>query len=276
MRRLVKKVLQKMLRTLNEHSVYVNVATIESGNSLKGKTVFITGGGKGIGLSISKKCIREGAKIVISGRDRIALKKTAIELGDSCNYIEFDVNDIDSYDTVFSDIIKKIDSIDCLVLNAGISLHEKSFEDVTPDTFQKQINTNLKSNYFIAQTYVKKYAWNKGNILFVSSETADMCSELPYGLTKTAINSLVGALSRRYYKMGIRVNAVCPGVTLSNMVKSNREEGDMYCDNASGRFFYPEEVAEVVAFLLSDASTCISGETIHTNAGNHLRPQLTF
>ena len=100
-----------------------------------------------------------------------------------------------------------------------------------------------------------------------------MAEDIPYGMTKAALNSMVGALSRRVYKEGIRVNAIAPGVTLSEMTASyaKSEDGNLYRKNAANRVFVPEEVAEVAAFILSDASVCISGEVIHTNAGNHYR-----
>ena len=97
-----------------------------------------------------------------------------------------------------------------------------------------------------------------------------MCDDLPYGLTKASINSLVQALSYKYYKSGIRVNGIAPGVTVSNMTGLNKD-GDLYNNNPSNRYFLPEEIAEVATFLLSDYSKCISGEIIHCNAGNHIK-----
>ena len=109
--------------------------------------------------------------------------------------------------------------------------------------------------------------------LIISSETADQAYDIPYGMTKAAMNSFVRAASRRVYPLGIRVNAIAPGVTLSDMTKEYADvtDGNFYRDCASQRLFLPEEVAEVAAFLLSDASKCISGEIIHTNAGNHIK-----
>ena len=92
-------------------------------------------------------------------------------------------------------------------------------------------------------------------------------------MTKAALNTLTRALSRRVYQSGIRVNAIAPGVTQSDMTKDYAvaADGNMTRPCASGRIFLPEEVAEVVCFMLSDASKCISGEIIHCNAGNHLK-----
>lgn len=173
---------------------------------------------------------------------------------------------------IFSMIKKDFGPIDTLVCNAGISLHETSFEMVTPESFDAQFITNFKSNYFLSQYFLKSP--ESRNLLFISSETADMCCNIPYGLTKNVLNSLVGALSRRYYVNGKRINAIAPGSTLTNMVKNtNADTSDISYNNAAGRYFLPEEIAEVATFLLCDASRCISGEIIHTNAGNHIRPQ---
>lgn len=111
-----------------------------------------------------------------------------------------------------------------------------------------------------------------GNLLFLSSETSSKCVDIPYGLTKAAINSLVGGIARRVYQRGIRVNAIAPGVTYTDMTKgSNVIDGDYANNSIAGRFLMPEEIAEVACFILSKASICISGEVIHCDAGSHLK-----
>ena len=92
-----------------------------------------------------------------------------------------------------------------------------------------------------------------------------------YGLSKTVINSLMRGLSRNFYKKGIRVNAVAPGVTTTEMAGRDRDGNSSNPGANSGRYFVPEEVAEVVTWLASDFSKCVSGEIIHTNAGNHIK-----
>ena len=237
--------------------------------------VLITGGGDGLGFYIAKKCVEEGAKVLIVGRKEEKLKAAVEKLGEKASYMQFDVQKVEEMKTFIDEAYKKLGVIDCLVNNAGISLHEKEMKKVEIEGFDSQFNTNLRGSYFLAQTYLKKLEEEKqenGNIIFISSERGAQCDDIPYGLTKVAINSLTEGLSRRYYKSGVRVNAVAPGITASNMTKIDKDE-NLYCEyNASERFFVPEEVAEVVAFLISDVSKCISGEVIYCDAGNHLNP----
>ena len=92
--------------------------------------------------------------------------------------------------------------INCLVNNAGISLHEKTFFDVTPETFDAQINTNFKGAFFLTQEFVKiiQEKHNKATILFTSSETGDTMDFRPYGYTKAAVNSMVQGLAFLFAK----------------------------------------------------------------------------
>lgn len=241
----------------------------------KNKNILITGGGDGLGFYIAKKCVEEGAKVLLVGRKEEKLKAAVEKLGEKASYMQFDVQKVEEMKPFIDEAYKKLGTIDCLVNNAGISLHEKEMKKVEIEGFDSQFNTNLRGSYFLAQAYLKKLEEEKqenGNIIFISSERGAQCDDIPYGLTKVAINSLTEGLSRRYYKSGVRVNAVAPGITASNMTKIDKD-ANLYCEyNASERFFVPEEVAEVVAFLISDVSKCISGEVIYCDAGNHLNP----
>ena len=251
----------------------VNITQIDYDNQLQGKTIIVTGGSKGIGRAMTKKFTDSGASVLIVGRDVDALEKASKEL--CCEYLAFDVSTIEDDNDFISKCAEKLGkNPDCLVLNAGISLHEQSILSVTDEGFDKQFNTNLKGAYFLAKSFIslnlKESTTVDAEILFISSETGDMAYDIPYGLSKASINSLVRGLSKRFYKNGIRVNAIAPGLTATNMTKVNQENLTQH-SQASGRMFLPEEIAEVACFLLSDATKCISGEIIHCNAGNHIK-----
>lgn len=160
--------------------------------------------------------------------------------------------------------------INCLVNNAGISLHENGFLDVSPKQFDAQVDTNLKGCFFLTQAFIAKcnetHVEGTKNILFTSSETSMTVDERPYGLTKAALNSLVQGLAYRYVNENFRINAVAPGVTISDMVGGDAN-GDLRFGNITHRYYLPEEVAEVAAFLLSDASNCLNGQILVCNEG---------
>ena len=164
--------------------------------------------------------------------------------------------------------------IDILVNNAGISLHEGNMMNVTVEGFSSQIMTNLTGPYFLAQEFLRQYEnqieKSNASIIFMASEKGLFPDELPYGLTKAAIVSLTQGMARRWVTKGIRVNALAPGVTASDMTGYKRD--NLYCENnCSRRAYLPEEVAEVAVFLASDTSRCITGQVLTTNMGNHLR-----
>jgi 3-oxoacyl-[acyl-carrier protein] reductase len=252
----------------------VQVSQISGSKRLGGKNILVTGGGRGLGFSIAQKCIAEGAKVLIVGRKEETLKNACKVMGANSSYVVFDISDAENAERFISDAFFKMNGrIDCLVNNAGISLHEWNFHNVTIDSFDSQIKVNLRGSYFLAKYFAEKIEAleiKKANILFITSERGDQCDDIPYGLTKTAINSFTRGLSRRLYKAMIRVNAVAPGVTASDMTGLSVDGDLTYEGVASGRVFLPEEVAEVAVFLLCDASDCISGEIVHCNAGNHI------
>lgn len=234
-------------------------------NALNGKRIIITGGGKGLGFSMAKKFTEEGAKVLIVGRNVTLLEKSANQIG--CKYLEFDVTHIGNFNEFINKSAGILGAIDCLVNNAGISLHENSFFDVSEETFDAQISTNFKGPFFLTQSFIEYLIKNnrKGNVLFISSETGDTMDFRPYGFTKVAVNSMVQGLAYLFRKQNIRINAVAPGVTASDMT-GIKKDGNLYAgEYASGRFYLPEEVAETACFLLSDLSGCISGQIITCN-----------
>lgn len=272
MKEYIKRVLRYIFRGIPQIHIQVNVSQIQYGGILADKKILITGGNSGIGLAIAQKCISEGAKVVIIGRNEETLKETAQDLGENCKYLQFDVTDIPAIDQMMEKARRLMGAdFDALVLNAGISLHEENILHVTIEDYERQFKTNLESAYFMAQSCLKnKEEGKEVSILFMSSERGFQCDDVPYGLTKAGVNSLVRGLSRRFYRAGVRVNGIAPGITVSGMTKISAED-NLYLERvAPGRVFLAEEMAEVACFLLSDAAKCISGEIIACDAGEYL------
>ncbi len=273
----IKNILKKAARFIlsaGQQPVHIEIGTIAPSEMLSGRKIVITGGSRGIGFATAQACIKQGADVLIAGRKESTLQESAknwvLVLIISCLMCprrSRRKTSLPRQNLVWG-------GIDGLICNAGLSLHEESIGKVSPEQFDKQFNTNFRGAYFLAQAYVEEVtsSTKPSDLIFISSETADHCVDIPYGLSKAAINSLIGSLSRRFYRKGVRVNGVAPGVTATDMTKEYADvsDGDYSYEAASGRLFLPEEVAEVVCFLLSSASRCISGEVIHVNAGNHL------
>jgi NAD(P)-dependent dehydrogenase (short-subunit alcohol dehydrogenase family) len=276
-KKIIRKIANYILIEQPKNNVTVKIGAIETGKFLQGKKIVVTGGGSGIGYAMAKKFSSEGAHVLISGRNEEKLLQASKSIG-NCEYLVFDISRAESASDFIAQCVGKLGSVDCLVNNAGVSFHEGSYDNVTIEGFDKQFSINYRGTFFLSKAFLE-YKLKEENIegaqlLVISSETADFCYDIPYGMTKVGLNSMVQALSRRVYQQGIRVNAIAPGLTLSDMTKDYGKNSDsnLAFNNAAGRMFLPEEVAEVACFLLSDASKCISGEIIHTNAGYHLNP----
>lgn len=265
----------KILHTLSfllhgeSKPLYANITYLQPNERLKGKKIIITGGGRGLGLAMSKRFVEEGAEVLIAGRNEETLKKSADAIG--CKYLMLDVQETDTFDSFINRADTLLGGANCLVNNAGISLHENGFLDVSLDQFDSQFDTNLKGAFFLTQSFIRKCRENKidetKNILFISSETSMTVDERPYGLTKAAMNSLVQGLAYRFVSEGYRINAIAPGVTVSDMV-GVKADGDLTCGyNITKRYYLPEEVAEIACFLLSDASNCLNGQILVCNEG---------
>lgn len=273
MSRNIKRGIRYIIKGTPEYKIAVTTSKFDNSLYLKDKIVLITGGSKGIGYNIAKRVIESGGIAVITGRRKEDLDKVKKELGKNLYPYVLDNSNVEMFDDFYDLITKKVGIINCLINNAGISLHEKSFEEVTPEGFDKQFTINLKGTYFMTQSYIKYCHSNKiknVKIINIASETANQPMYRPYGLTKSALVSFTRWLAQKYITEGFRVNAIAPGVTESSMTHYYTK-GESLNDNAVGkRVIRPEEIAEVCCFLLSDASNCISGQVITCNEANVL------
>jgi len=269
----IKRVLKYIIKGIPQYIIKADIHYISPSNKLLGKHIIVTGGSRGLGAAMASKFVAEGAFVLIAGRDENSLRKVAEKIG--CKYLLLDVQDTSTFDEFIDDANVMLEGVDCLVNNAGISLHEPTFFDVTPESFDAQIATNLRGGFFLTQSFTKMLLREnrKGSVLFVSSEVGETVDIRPYGFTKAAVNSMVRGLASLFASKGIRVNAVAPGITASDMT-GFKEDGNLYlASNATERIYLPEEVAETACFLLSDASGCVAGQIIVCNNGKTINPR---
>lgn len=252
----------------------VKIAQINHGEILKNKNILITGGSSGIGLSIAKKCLNEGANVIITGRNEDKLKNTLIDLNNlNLKYIVWDISNIQEID----EKIKKAKSmfneeIDILVNNAGI-LDTTNFLEVTEKTWDSVYATNSKGLYFITQSicnsWIKKKNNNLKKIINISSQGGFVGATYPYRMTKWDIAGLTQGLGFKLAPMGIIVNGIAPGIIATSMQDNYlKQKENVYCShNPLGRFALPEEIGELALFLMSDACNFIVGQTIVCDGG---------
>lgn len=253
--------------------IYMQLTTLPKNELLKNKTILITGGSSGIGLSIAKVCVNAGAKIIITGRNEDKLKVACSILGNNTKYYIHDISVIDN--NQYNEILNLADGkMDAIVNNAGISPNAH-FGDCSLKNYDNIMNTNLKGHFFLTEFFVNYWIKNNmsGNIVMVASNSGVVGLTEPYALSKRGIVSLTEGIAKKYGCRKIRCNAVAPDVTISEITewsKSFDPKGNLACRSVNkGRVFLPDEIAEVVLFLLSNRSICINGQTIHCdNAGS--------
>lgn len=269
----IKRILEYLLTPRG--IVHVHINQINYGCILNEKCIVITGGGSGIGFAMARKFISEGAYVLIVGRNEEKLKKAQSILGERCKILPFDVTQIEKISQFLMHAKSILGKIDSLVCNAGISFHEGNIEHVNIAGYDEQMNVNLRANYFLAQAFVLQHEIGKQqNLLFITSMTGNQAFDIPYGIAKAGINSMIQKINKDHYKEGLRVNAIAPGVIPTDITKSyiNTSDGNMFSGESCGRYFLPQEIAEVATFLLSDASQIIGGEIITCDGGTSLKP----
>ncbi len=233
---------------------------------LEGKHAFITGGTSGIGYAIAAKMVESGANVTIVGRNEARAKEYSDKLG--CRYMLIDIADVPS-------LIKRMEEylgnnkIDILVNCAGMRDHEEWLKK-TPENFDRVMDLNLKSVYFLCQTVasdmIKKGL--KGHILNISSSSSMRPGWGPYQLSKVALNALTKGFAHQLACHGITVNGLAPGVTATPMVEDVLEPGNLAYPNTMRRAQTPEEIANLAVFLASDLGNSIIGDTVFMTGGS--------
>lgn len=257
-----------------QNAVYCKIEVSASNVSLAGKTVMITGGGSGIGKAIAKRVIEAGALAVIVGRREEKLKTVADELGSkNCIYYPYDVTRADGSSKLYNQLEALTKhKITGLVNNAGIYIHKSSM-DFSIEDFDSIINTNLRAPMFLTIGFLKYCEENqiRGNIVMMASNRGLFGDYGPYGVSKKGLIHYTQGIAREMIGTGIRVNAIAPGMTASE-INGIDVSGNLYVSSAKGkRVLLPEEIAETAWFLLSDYSKCINGAVIPCDEGDFLR-----
>jgi NAD(P)-dependent dehydrogenase (short-subunit alcohol dehydrogenase family) len=239
---------------------------------LKDKVTVITGGAQGIGEACARRFAREGALVVLADLDDARGQALAKELG--ALYVHCDVGDSAQVNALVQRAVAQHGRIDVLVNNAGI-FKAAPFLDVTEDDFDAVIRVNLKGAFLVAQAVSRVMAKaGSGSVINMSSVNAVMAipSIASYNMSKGGINQLTRVMALSLADHGIRVNAVAPGTIATELaakavLTSDEAKARILSRTPMRRLGTPEEIADVVAYLASDAASYLTGEVITADGG---------
>ncbi len=255
-----------------------NAATTSQG-LLAGKVVFITGAGRGIGAAAARLFAREGARVLLAARTEAQLEAVTEEIqaaGGTAEYVVCDLADASSVRAAVDRTVAVHGRLD-IAFNNGATIQRPGPMDQMPETeFDHIYDVNLKGVWLamVAEVAAIRATAGTGAIVNNSSVGSLMGNpELPaYGAMKRAVNSLTESAAVTYGPDGIRVNAIAPGHTATEMIRTWEEDSPGLRERLTartplGRAADPEEIAQAAAWLLSDRSSFVTGTVLRVDGG---------
>ena len=239
---------------------------------LKGKTAVVTGGTRGIGFAIVKKYLENGANVAIAGSRQATVEKAIEKLPEYKDRVMGIWPDLCSPEEVaaaFSSVKEKFGSLDILANNAGIS-SRTSLYDYTVEEFSKIFDINVKAVFICTQAAARIMKEQGGGVIISTSSMVGeygQPSGCGYPASKFAVNGLTKSLSRELAKDQIRVNAVAPGVTRTDMLDALPTEmvERISAGIPLGRVGEPLDIANAYLFLASDLASYVTGLTLRVD-----------
>jgi 3-oxoacyl-[acyl-carrier protein] reductase len=243
---------------------------------LSGKTAMVTGAGQGLGRATALRLHEAGANVVVNyfddpqGANRARAEQAAAEMDpDRVAVIEANVRDVAAVERMVDEAIGRFGGLDIVVNNAGI-LRDRTIKKMSPEDWREVIDTNLTGVFHVSKAVAERLR-DGGRIVNLASISAAVgfFGQGNYAAAKAGVVALTKVLSKELAKRRITVNAVAPGVVLTEMGKSIPEEvqAEMLKNIPLGRFGQAEEIADAILFLASDLASYITGQTIHVNGG---------
>lgn len=250
-----------------------------SSETTERKVAIVTGGATGMGAATAARLVKEGYSVIITGRRQELLEQTAARIG--ATPFVGDIREQESSRSLVREALQSWGRIDALVLNAGI-VHYGDFVDTPLEEWDDVLRTNLTGPFLLAQAAMPSLIESGGAIVGISSiaETNIWPGTGVYSVSKAALSTLIRALAVDYGSQGVRANVVSPGDIKTEMNYGAAEEhaahrgieldaawDEMVTSVPLRRWGLPEEVADVVAWIVSDAASYVNGATVVVDGG---------
>ncbi|MFD2651498.1 SDR family NAD(P)-dependent oxidoreductase [Brucella rhizosphaerae] len=246
---------------------------------IDGKIAVVTGAARGIGLSASEALAEAGAKVILTDMSQELLDKALAELSAKGYSVEgelLDVTDVEGVQRVHDAVVARHGRVDILVNNAGIAISNHPAETMADNIWNKVIDVNLNGVFWCCRAFGKTMLENgSGNIVNVGSMSGFIVNrpqeQANYNASKAAVHHLTRSLAAEWGARGVRVNSVAPTYIDTEMNKYVYEDPEMYRHWVGGtpmnRLGRTDEVASVILFLASDASSLMTGSIVLADGG---------
>ena len=273
----------------DQYTIYKGVVTLNTFD-LTGRTALVTGGGSGMGFGIATAYAEAGANVVIADLNEEYIQNSTRKLteqGYAAIGCKVDVSSIASFEVALEEGWRIFGKVDILANNAGITINEDAL-DITEQNWDKIFTINTKAVFFCSQAFAKRLKQHGlgGNIVIIASNAAKsaIAGQVHYSASKAAAANLAQGLAKEFSRLGINVNAICPGGTDTGMLLHCMEDtieksGDptmtverLRIDWGTrapllGRLIQPIEIGKAAVFLSSEAATIIRGQSISMDGG---------
>lgn len=245
---------------------------------LKNKVALVTGSSRGIGRAIAIELAKNGIDIVVNSssnpQEGLEVVEEIKKIGQRALYIQADISNPDQVVKMIEKIIHEFGRIDSLVNNAGINM-DKKLENMDIDRWNRVISVNLTGTFNCTKAVIKfMKEQGGGKIVNISSIVGEIGNfgQSNYSASKGGVISITKTVAKEYARYGILVNAIAPGFIKTKMVEGIPEEviQRIVEQIPLGRLGKPEEVAKLVAFLVSDNANYITGQVININGGMYM------